>query len=535
MTWKWDVVGPPLSPDEKHHRHEAIHLHANIAHISALAIAALAGIAMLLLRFRPATKPPPDIYAAIPTSPIAKARRLRTRRFNPLHLLTQIRWWLEDDVGGGFGRRYEWIFGLVWALWLLTLCVRGTGSDFLHLTKRFGAVAVSQLPTLYLLSLKAFGSSHEILNRLHAVLGRLVGLLLLLHVVCYNYFFVVAGIWPKRLFDLIVVYGVVAFIALLALGLSAMAWVRRASYRLFIRIHLVVALLVPLLVFFHAPSVRLYLVEAFLALIIDISVRKLRSVNVPSTLVSLPDANLVAVEATVPPRISRSLSNSPAAYVYISLPQLSGAFDFLHNPFTVASIDDQRGTLTLVARVRKGPVTKKLAHLASSSSSSARKHALTIDGPYGSVARRLLAHCPSRVLLVAGGIGATFILPIHRFLREQLPEARLRLIWAVRDPADTAWATEGHLVPDDAQLFVTGSHVNDAIEMRPLSHSSLPHHRGRPDLDIIVDAFFRQGYEDSVAVLVCGPAGLSADVRRCVRPWAMRGRDVWWHSESFGS
>ncbi|RDA82701.1 hypothetical protein CP532_3919 [Ophiocordyceps camponoti-leonardi (nom. inval.)] len=543
MTWTWDVVGGPISPDEKHRRRETIDSYANIAHVSALTVAAFAGAVMLFLRFRPATTTPP-VYAQVPTSPVAKARRLRLRRFNARHLLSRIRWWLDDDLPGGAGHRHEWIFGLVWALWLLTLCVRDTGSDFLHLTKRFGAVAVSQLPTLYLLSLKAFGSSHEMLNRLHAVLGRLVGLLLLLHVVCYNYFFFVAGIWPKRLFDLVVVYGVVAFLALLALGLSAMASVRRASYRVFIRVHLVVALLVPLLVFFHAPSVRLYLVEAFLALIVDISVRKLRSVNVPSTLVFRPDANLVAVEATVPPRISRALSDSPAAYVYVSLPQLSGAFDFLHNPFTVASVDDNRGTLTLVARVRNGPVTMTLARLASSSSSSTRKHPLIIDGPYGSIALRLIARCPSRVLLIAGGIGATFILPTHRFLREHLPEARLRLIWTVRDEADTAWATEADLVPEDAQLFVTGSRTrpNDAIEMRPLSSSSTTtnsssppnHHRGRPDLDAIVDAVFRQGYEDPVAVLVCGPAGLAADVRRRVRPWAMQGRDVWWHSESFG-
>ncbi|RCI11209.1 hypothetical protein L249_7585 [Ophiocordyceps polyrhachis-furcata BCC 54312] len=539
MAWSWDVVAGPLSPDEKHRRREAIDLHANIAHVSALAVAAIAGLVMLLLRLRPC---PPPVYAQVPTSPVAKARRTRFRRFDAHHLLSRIRWWLGDDLGGGAGRRHEWIVGLVWAGWLLALCVRDTGSDFLHLTKRMGAVAVSQLPVLYLVSLKAFGSSHEVVKRLHAVLGRLVGLLLLLHVVCYNYFFVVAGIWPRRLLDLIVVYGVVAFVLLLALGVSATASVRRASYRLFIRVHLVVALLVPLLVFFHAPPVRLYLVEAFLALIVDLFVRKLRSVNVPSTLVFLPDANLVAVEATVPPRISRALSDSPAAYVYLSLPQPRGAFDFLHNPFTVASSDDQRGTLTLVARVRNGPVTRTLARLASSSSSSSRKHTLIIDGPYGSVARRLIARHPARVLLIAGGIGATFILPIHRFLREHLPEARLRLIWAVRQPADTTWATEADLVPEDAQLFVTAGSLppnDDAIEMRPLpsSGSTISNHhlhRGRPDLDTVVDAVFRQGHEDPVAVLVCGPAGLAADVRRRVRPWVIQGRDAWWHSESFG-
>ncbi|PFH57518.1 hypothetical protein XA68_14904 [Ophiocordyceps unilateralis] len=503
-------------------------------------------------------------YVAVPTSPVAKARRrLDGRRLRYENVVSRIAWWLDDRLG--FGRRDEWLIGFVWFFWLLALCLHHTGTDFLHFTKRLGAVAVSQLPVLYLLSLKglnpfalAFGSSHERLNRFHGVLGRLVGLLLVLHAACYNYFFVVAGIWPRRLLDWIVVCGVVAALGLAALGATAMASVRRASYRVFFVTHVLVALMLPLLIFFHAPSVRIYLIEALLALLFDLGVRKLRSVHSPSTLVLRPDANLVAVEAPVPPHMLRAVSASAGSHVYLSIPPGSGRsasgpraldlFDFLYNPFTVAAVDHQRASITLVARVRHGPMTRTLARLASSTP-AARKVSLTIDGPYGSMARQLrhlVAWSPTRVLVIAGGVGATFSLPIYRFLREQLPSARIRLIWSVRGLADAAWASDAGLLPEDdrdVQLFISGgasapydtADTDSAVEMRSLRQASSPRHRlGRPDLETIVDDVFRQGLEEPVAVLVCGPAEMAAEVRRRVRPWVMLGRDVWWHSESFG-
>jgi hypothetical protein len=39
-------------------------------------------------------------------------------------------WWLGDDIvfrGVSWGKRDEWLLGLVWTSWLLVLCVLGTG------------------------------------------------------------------------------------------------------------------------------------------------------------------------------------------------------------------------------------------------------------------------------------------------------------------------------------------------------------------------------------------------------------------------
>jgi hypothetical protein len=56
----------------------------------------------------------------------------------------------------------------------------------------------------------------------------------------------------------------------------------------------------------------------------------------------------------------------------------------------------------------------------------------------------------------------------------------------------------------------------------------------RPELGKIIDTTFRKGTEETVAVLVCGPAEMSREIKARVRPWVMKGRSVWWHDESFG-
>ena len=60
--------------------------------------------------------------------------------------------------------------------------------------------------------------------------------------------------------------------------------------------------------------------------------------------------------------------------------------------------------------------------------------------------------------------------------------------------------------------------------------------KGRPKVSAIMDKVFAlsRGDEERVAVLVCGPSGLGAGVRKEVGRWVIKGRDVFWHAEEFG-
>ena len=71
------------------------------------------------------------------------------------------------------------------------------------------------------------------------------------------------------------------------------------------------------------------------------------------------------------------------------------------------------------------------------------------------------------------------------------------------------------------------------------SPENLTTHAGRPDLAAIVNETFSSQPDDAdpsskIAILVCGPAGMGAALRREVGVWVHRGREVWWHNEEFG-
>lgn len=424
--------------------------------------------------------------------------------------------------------------------------------DYLHLTKRLGLIATSQFPIHYLLTLKSlsplssiFLTSHEVLNRYHRVLGRIIYLLLSLHILLYNWFFIATGIWFKRFFAPVVFAGVVASLLLHVLYGTALRRVRAWSYRVFFVTHLVAAFGVPGLVFWHAPPARLYLVEALGFFMLDLAVRKLRTIPASSTVEEISGTNLLKITSTIPQRKMGKFKNHPGSHIYLSLPKGSRpaedtftskmSWEFIFNPFTVESINSQSNTLTLVARNRSGPLTNHLHALAGSQG----KYTLNIDGPYGAAGKSLktlLNEGFDRILLFAGGVGATFTLPIYHAVVNSDASARIKMVWAIRSASEATWATTATgrsiLNDDNIELFLTGDMgLNASSEGVELPHGR---NRKRPDVGRIVDETFRLGAEESVAVVVCGPEEMTKEVRERVAEWVERGRRVWWHSETFG-
>ncbi|PNY29580.1 metalloreductase AIM14 [Tolypocladium capitatum] len=588
----WPFAFASLSHEEVLRRRQTLDLYACAAHYSALAPALLFLVFRLARRAAVGSGSGPGShgqgqYEPVPRSPVLRSpvaakARCRAAPGSVAARWRRLRWWLHDDVyvgGAHWGRRDEWILGLAWTAWLLALCVLDTGKDYFHLTKRFGAIAISQFPIQYLMALKAlnpfawvFRSSHEDINRYHRVLGRIIYLLLILHIAFYSVYFFVAGIWLRRFFAPIVFCGVVASVGMHGIATTSMVKVREYSYRLFFVTHLVAAFSIPVLIFFHAPSARLYVIETLVIFFLDLGVRRVKTVNSPSTLETIPGTNLVMVSSSIPASKLKTFKAFPGSHIYLNIPpgsrtsaipaSQSGVFNFLYNPFTVASVNEDQGSITFIARTRAGPMTAVLNQLASSTPGSAAEAiTLAIEGPYGSMGKRfhdLLNWGASRILLVAGGVGATFALPIYQAIQTESPTVRVQLVWAIRDAGDATWAVSDgssrKSVIDDPhiQLFLTGdagvaadadadadNAAGGAVEMGPLRRVGngrlvTNRSRRRPDIGKIVDDTFRQGLEEPIAVLVCGPAEMSTEVRRRVRPWVVRGRKVWWHSESFG-
>lgn len=432
-----------------------------------------------------------------------------------------------------------------------------------------GIIAISQLPLQYILALKSLNpiafvlrSSHEEINRFHRTLGRIIYVLLLAHVLLYLNFFVQNGLLLEKLTSSRSVQtGIIGIMSMDALGVTAWKIIRDYSYRVFFIVHLTVALLIPPLIWFHAHSARIFVVEALFIFLADLVARKMNTVTSTASFESVPGTNLVKITTSMPAhKISRFRKN-PGSHIYLQVPGPSRlsqdpfskeylVHEFLFNPFTVAAVDEENGDLTLVARHLSGPTTSTLRQLAQETSShDTRQISLAIEGPYG-----VAAHFPAlaggeydRVLLASGGVGATFTVPLFRALISDNPAAKVQLVWSVRSPGDASWAMadkDGKLFSEqeNVQIYITGPKAvagspdagGEGVELSTLSEApELKRVGTRPDLQKIVDDVFKQGPEESVAVLFCGPSKMGRELRKHVGVWAKKGRVVFWHSESF--
>ncbi|KAH7047406.1 ferric reductase like transmembrane component-domain-containing protein [Macrophomina phaseolina] len=521
--------------------------------------------------------------------------------------LTRFRWWADERPREGWFTKGECILGLVWSMWLLFLCVHRTGNDYLHLTKRFGMVAASQLPLQYILAMRSAYSPLQALTRLsyerviaiHELLGKILTIFFGLHAVFYFNFFIRAGVISKRIRDVDVITGVIAFIMFSTMSTTALSFLRNWNYRVFYTTHILLALILVDVLIFHVSHIRTYVFEMLAFFVLLQIFRQAKTRQFPGSIAIVPGTNLIQVTI---PLTSEKLCKEfkPGQHIHLSKPPLvqasqswanAFAMRYRTNPFTIASVPAKDKQILLIARPLAGN-TKHLAAVAQSlrHDNSTPSIPLTIEGPYGAAFPDFNDF--DHVLLVAGGVGATFALPLFRSLTEGTPDSppvlrtRVHLVWAVRRLAETRWAfphataaskQEGSAAgdgdnqtppltpasPDNqhVDIFVTrgGDAAEDAdadgrqgllaededIELAEGSgmlhdedhEGEKPHDRsvsrGRPDLRAIVDDAFSNS-TGAVAVLVCGPGAMVSGLRRHVGVWVTRGRDVFWHAEAFG-
>ena len=374
--------------------------------------------------------------------------------------------------------------------------------------------------------------------------------------------------------------GIVGILAFTAVGTTALAPVRRWSYRVFYVTHVVLATALLPLLWFHVAHVRIYLYEAAGVYVVNVLLRALDSSTLAASIRLVPESSLVVVSIplTDSARRSRWL---PGQHAYLSLAGHPLSRTFRSNPFTCASVPSIDGQLRFVARILDGN-TAKLAQGTANDNSSM----LTVEGPYGvqTHADRLLQY--DRVLFVAGGVGGTFVVPLYRQLLADLSpgkssyrRSKVNFLWVAKSTADVSWAMpmdrgemEGFVermnvcltsAGEDVSAMSNGSFLvsnedededkvayaetEEGIELQEqkqlLSDESnglagkggaaLSTHVGRPNLRRVVDSTFAHGSAERVAVIVCGPKSLSRDVRKEIGRWVEKGREVWFWDERF--
>lgn len=412
--------------------------------------------------------------------------------------------------------------------------------------------------------------SHEELNPYHRILGRILITFFSIHASMYMNFYVQKGLLLKRMSDRDVILGLTAIATFLLIGITALAIVRKQNYRLFFYLHVIFSFSVLPLLYFHVSHLRLYVIESALIYLFVILQRNVSQVTAEATICMIPSSNLLSISIPVTKPLS-SKCYAPGQHIYLGLPFLTQKLRI--NPFSIANRSPTEDrVITLVARTLFG-TTAMLADLAKQKT---KPLALTLEGPYGAAFYFPDLAIYDSVLLVAGGVGATFTLPLYLDLLqkdkrgEQVPA--MKFIWIVRKSVDANWGIEQMQnqygsMPDGFRLYITqkdadelegsdvgvkarpsAANLSDNIELqerdRLLSGTPLLEDivgqapkvtaRGRPNLRTLVDDVFSCNGSGRVAVLICGPSGMGASMRKEVGRWVLNGRDVFWHSEEFG-
>lgn len=447
------------------------------------------------------------------------------------------------------------------------------------MTKRIGLIAGSQLPLQYLLAFKTrwspislglrFGSARTL--AVHQILGRIIATFMYAHAALYLIFYVQNSILLSKVVQFYIICGILAVAAFTAINITSLAAFRNYSYSLFNTIHVISASAILPLLWFHVHHIRIYLYEA-LAIYLLSALTRFMSTTIyrDATIRLLPGTNLLDISVPrLQPTTMGYMNWHAGQHAYVSIPGLPYLRTLRSNPFTFATIPPKDYSLRFFARVLSG----RTAHLASQVSGSTIP--VSVEGPYGTPDHsEELLRC-GRVLFVAGGVGATFVVPLYRQLLADLSPSpgsarreKVKFVWAVKNKAEVQWAVEiGRTgFKDRLKLFVTGGgatvdagssgkslvaaresgNEEEGIELEERKNllegedadvkdlEDINVHSGRPDLRQEVEELFSHG-DERVAVVVCGPKSLARSLRSLVAPWVKKGRDVMFVEETFAN
>ncbi|KAF2453184.1 ferric-chelate reductase [Lineolata rhizophorae] len=467
---------------------------------------------------------------------------------------------------------------------------------------RSGWIAVALLPFTLALSAKAnlitalTGVSHEKLQVFHRWTSYAMFIFALIH----TFPFIVHHVWKGDMelqWDTSVYYwtGVAALIPQAYLNFMSFGPIRNRFYEFFKATHFLAALVFVLFFFFHC-NFRLsswdYFIAAGAIYVPCLCYSHIRACLLTAfghkAMLSLLPCGMLRV--TVPLRRSNVVSNvipisfrwSPGQHVFVRFLTL-GIHSGSTHPFTICSLwpsdDKSEPELTLYIAPTKG-LTGRLANLATKQTDCTIN--VLLDGPHGGMKIETMAKF-DRVLIIAGGSGAGFTLPVvEDILRrywnsdgrlEHLP-TQVQVVLATRSHEVFEWYRQEiqhvlarYSVKDSGMqlsvaIHVTGREasrmeseplqedksagINDEEKIVPVSNTfqrpqvdgDIVCQTGRPDLPRMIESASCVKHS-TLGIAVCGPAEMLYDVKNAAakaEALVIKGdgpNEVYLHSEHF--
>ncbi|KZT71970.1 hypothetical protein DAEQUDRAFT_723603 [Daedalea quercina L-15889] len=433
---------------------------------------------------------------------------------------------------------------------------------------RFGYVAVSQMPVIYVMATKnnilgtLLGVGYEKLNYLHRYVGRLVVLSVNLHALAFFAKWTQEGGIAQFIVPNII-WGCVALGCMDVLWLLSLSAVRQTYYNLFYVSHVIAAITVIVATAYHQPWAVPYMYIITAVYGFDRLVRMAQTRIVTAQVHAIPELGTTLIQ--VP-----SVNAGWRAGQHVRLRVFSTGMGPLgwteSHPFTISSVSKHPGEEGLVLMVKKaGDWTNSLYNIAQDADvgelgAGSRRVKVMLTGPYGGPGHALVSSF-SGAMLVAGGSGITYALSTAQEIVQKSTEGASRsrvveLVWSVTDPAGLK-----PLIPHFNQLLedsrttytslrisvfytraITSPEALKTFERLPQGLTLSP---GRPRLqkllESVADRTVGSGGMNGVTgvvVGVCGPRALGDSVGKAVRDLdgkrrrAVKGVEL--HEEIFG-
>lgn len=300
----------------------------------------------------------------------------------------------------------------------------------------------------------------------------------------------------------------------------------------------------------------------------------LRKINhVPFLRHTLYASLLILPDGTIQLSVPTHITWSAGQHVFLRFWGL-GLHTLSTHPFTISSLPSS-GSMVFYIKPHTGGLTERLQSFANQS--SGQKIPVSVDGPYGdsNVANTLKTY--DKVLLVAGGSGATFLLPILEFLTFAPGQRSIQLVVAMKSTSSSTWfvdavsqflsqSSQQHNTNTKVEIHITSSAsapskpaslVSDLekvptttvtsngetgidntsnTESKGCQYVSIFKDLGRPDLKAIIEG---ESGDATLGVAACGPEELMLDVRNAcakaqVAVLSGHKKEVWLHCETFG-
>lgn len=482
---------------------------------------------------------------------------------------------------------------VVFLLYLIILIVlslyrnmEGTRSTMNY--KRFGLLAISQFPLLFVLSMKnsplnyITGVGYERLNFIHRTVGRMIFALAIIH-----------GALQLKLqkdmtgqihFKKASRYGLIALCILALLNLMGARFFRNCLYQVFLAIHILGYLTLIAILWLHSEHTRPFLKASIAFLAFDNLLKILKSKFKRATFTAMP-GGLTRIQV-------QGVNDGWRAGQHVFIRVLKGRQIFEKHPFTIANAPNSSTPygstdhLLIVAKAA-GDYTQRIHSLAGQAreispdekgietnisfsqtknepkgctmtmhgalSSSNTSYHVLVDGPYGTFFTDMTRY--RTVLLCAGGSGFTYCMAALEDIVGQAAKCghgltkHIHVVWSLRDPdmiesfgpglEQTVRVAEAHGISVTMKFFLTKANSHSMVERSYLT--LIEFSTVRPDFSDLLNGVVLDGASASgggLGVGVCGPTGMVETVSQAVtnldpgRVQQIGGVEL--HTEKFG-